>query len=403
MNFYLKMAIQSVLTDKKKFIHNIAGVAVGVLLLVLVVSLAGSFKDELYSQMKISDDKVITIAVGDRNNTLSYALLPVFDQSALNKVRAETNISKSAGVKGISGASLYYRNSEGKRKRIIFSVVYSSNQTFLDLYGAKLKEGSFSTNEDEVIIGADIAKTYGIKLGENIDVDYSDKIYKFKVSGILEHMGSMGYSTTPDMINNMVLLSEKSPLVKSGKYVSLVAEVTDVNLLEQESKRITDMLNKKSNMSQELIDTGMDAIVVNNLAILEMINGYFKYVNLFIILLFLIISLIVILNFSNLMTITVIGRQKEIGIMKIIGGSNAQISRFYSVECMFTGIVGSIIGEILGILIYIILIYVLGWTFELSVIACLFALIVGVISPTLAGLLTQRKIKRQTISNIFNN
>lgn len=403
MNFYLKMAIQSVLTDKKKFIHNIAGVAVGVLLLVLVVSLAGSFKDELYSQMKISDDKVITIAVGDRNNTLSYALLPVFDQSALNKVRAETNISKSAGVKGISGASLYYRNSEGKRKRIIFSVVYSSNQTFLDLYGAKLKEGSFSTNEDEVIIGADIAKTYGIKLGENIDVGYSDKIYKFKVSGILEHMGSMGYSTTPDMINNMVLLSEKSPLVKSGKYVSLVAEVTDVNLLEQESKRITDMLNKKSNMSQELIDTGMDAIVVNNLAILEMINGYFKYVNLFIILLFLIISLIVILNFSNLMTITVIGRQKEIGIMKIIGGSNAQISRFYSVECMFTGIVGSIIGEILGILIYIILIYVLGWTFELSVIACLFALIVGVISPTLAGLLTQRKIKRQTISNIFNN
>lgn len=403
MNFYLKMAIQSVLTDKKKFIHNIAGVAVGVLLLVLVVSLAGSFKDELYSQMKISDDKVITIAVGDRNNTLSYALLPVFDQSALNKVRAETNISKSAGVKGISGASLYYRNSEGKRKRIIFSVVYSSNQTFLDLYGAKLKEGSFSTNEDEVIIGADIAKTYGIKLGENIDVGYSDKIYKFKVSGILEHMGSMGYSTTPDMINNMVLLSEKSPLVKSGKYVSLVAEVTDVNLLEQESKRITDMLNKKSNMSQELIDTGMDAIVVNNLAILEMINGYFKYVNLFIILLFLIISLIVILNFSNLMTITVIGRQKEIGIMKIIGGSNAQISRFYSVECMFTGIVSSIIGEILGILIYIILIYVLGWTFELSVIACLFALIVGVISPTLAGLLTQRKIKRQTISNIFNN
>lgn len=396
------MAVKSALSSRKKFIHNIAGVSVGVLLLVLVASLSSSFKDVLYTQMKISDDKVITIAVGNRDNTLTYTYLPVFDKNSLDIVSKEKNISKSVGLKGLSGAAIYYKNTEGKSKRIISSFVYSSNQTFLDLYGAKIKEGTYNENEDEAVIGADVAKTYGIKLNDYIDLEYSGEKYKLKVSGILDHMGSMGYSTTPDIINNILLLSEKSPIVKDSNYISIVAEVTDVNLLDRESKRITDLLNTKSNMTQELIDTELDAVVVNNLAILDMINGYFKYVNMFIVLLFLIISLIVILNFSNLMTITIMDRKKEIGILKIIGGSDSQISKFYSVECLFTGIVGSVAGVLLGILVYVAIIFALNWTFELSALVCLFAMLVGILSPTLAGVLTQRKIKRQTVSDIFN-
>ncbi|CDZ24330.1 hypothetical protein CCDG5_1215 [[Clostridium] cellulosi] len=402
MKFYFKMAVKSILSNRKKFIHNIAGVSVGVLLLVLVASLSSSFKDVLYSQMKISDDKVMTIAVGNRKNTLTYWCLPVYDNSTLDIVNSEKNIAKSTGIKDIDVTSVFYKDSEGKNKIILSSKIDSSNQVFLDLYRVKIKQGTFCANKDEVIIGADIAKTYGIKFGDSIDIEYLGKKYTFKVSGILDKMRRMGYSNITDVINNIILISEESPIVKDSKYSAILAEVTDVNLLEQESKRITDLLNTKSNMSQELIDTGLDAIVVNNLAILEMINGYFKYVNMFIILLFLITSLIVVLNFSNIMTITIMGRKREIGIMKIIGGSNSQISKFYSVECMFTGIVGSVIGLILGILIYLLIIFALNWTFRLSLIVCLFALLVGIISPTLAGVLTQRKIKKQTISDIFN-
>lgn len=95
MKFYFKMAVKSILSNRKKFIHNIAGVSVGVLLLVLVASLSSSFKDVLYSQMKISDDKVMTIAVGNRKNTLTYWCLPVYDNSTLDIVNSEKTSLKA--------------------------------------------------------------------------------------------------------------------------------------------------------------------------------------------------------------------------------------------------------------------------------------------------------------------
>lgn len=402
MKFYLRMATESVLTNKRKFIHNIAGIAIGVMLLLLITSISMSFKGELYSQMKISDDKVMTIAVGDKNNTLSYIYLPVFDQNVLDIVSKEANINKSTGLKGVNVTSIYYKNSNGQNKRIINNIIYSSNQAFLDLYGATINDGGFCINEDEIVIGSAVAMTYGIAKGDYIDIDYLGQNYRLKVSGILGTMSAMGYSSTPEMINNIILLSEKSPVLKNDKYISIIAEVTNVSLLKQESEQITTLLNIDGNMTQELKELDMDAIVVNNLAILDMIDGYFEYVNLFIALLFFVISLIVILNFSNLMTITILSRSREIGIMKIIGGSNSQISKFYSIECLFTGFIGSIIGVVLGVLVNFAITYLLNWKFEFSVFTCLFTLLVGILSPTIAGMLTQRKIKKQSISDIFN-
>jgi hypothetical protein len=37
---------------------------------------------------------------------------------------------------------------------------------------AKLKDGTFCANENEVVIGAAVAKTYDIKLGSNIKIEY---------------------------------------------------------------------------------------------------------------------------------------------------------------------------------------------------------------------------------------
>lgn len=402
MIFYLKMAFESILVNKKKFWYNVVGIMIGVVLLVLVSSLSNSFKDELYAQMKISDDRVITIAIGDKNNTLTYTYLPVFDTQSLDVIKQENNISKYAGLKYASVTSIYYTNNSGEDKRVISSYIYSSDMEFLNLYGAIIKDGSFCEKEDELIIGNSIANTYNINIGDYLTIDYLNEKYQFKVTGILDYMNTQGYSSTPTMINNIVFLSEESAIFKDSNYVSIVAEVSDVNLIDSESSKLTGLLNKDENMSQELKDVDMDAIVVNNLAILDMIDGYFMYVNIFIKILYFIISLIVIINFSNLMTITIYGRKREIGIMKIVGGSNFQVSQFYIFECLFTGFVGSVIGIILGIGLVIIIVNTLNWNFYFSIIANLTILGLGILSPTIAGMLTQNKIKKQTLSDIFS-
>lgn len=402
MKFYLKMAIQSSFKDKQKFIHNIVGISIGVMLLLLVTMMSMSFKEVLYEQMKISDDKVITIASGDRQDTLSYMMLPVFDDSTLKTVSSQGNITKSTGLKGATVTSVYFKNSENENKKLIKNIIYSSDEVFLELYGASVKEGNFCTNDNEVIIGSSVAETYNISVGDTLDVKQFENDYKLKISGIIDKVDARGYSTTPNMINNIILLNINNQMVKDEKFLSIVAEVSDVTLLETESDSITNLLNEENNMTQELKDVDMDAIVVNNLAILDMIDGYFTYVNMFIAFLFVIISVIVIINFLNIMTITILGRSREIGIMKITGGSDFQISKFYSVECLFVGLVGSVIGVISGILINFVITSLLNWDFKFSILISGLTLIVGIVSPTFAGILAQKKIKKQTISDIFH-
>ncbi|NLO09829.1 MAG: FtsX-like permease family protein [Clostridiales bacterium] len=403
MKFYIKMANQSILMNSRKFVHNVIGIAIGIMLLILVDSLSSSFKTELYSQMKISDDKVVTIATGNRDNTLSYMLLPVFNDKNITMLKDISNINKYVGVMGTNVTSIYYKNIDGDSKRIVSSLVYSSNEVFLELYRASLREGIFCYGENEVVIGSAVSSTYSVKIGDYIDIEHLGTIYKCKITGIINELGNMGYSSTPDMINNIILLSENNTILKNNNYISILAEVKDVNMLSDTSDEITNLFNKKDNMTQELKDVDLDAIVVNNLAILDMINVWFDYVNIFIIILFIVISLIVILNFSNLMTITVLSRNREIGIMKMIGGSNSQISTFYSIECLLTGVIGSLIGVVIGLAIVFLITYFLEWNIKISFLSIVFSIAVGTFSPTIAGILTQRKIKRQSIAGIFNS
>jgi ABC-type antimicrobial peptide transport system permease subunit len=400
MSFFLRKTLKGIAINKRKFSHNVLGIAIGILLLVLITSLSSSFKDVLYEQMKIADDKVVTVALGNKSNTLSYIYLPVFDENAIKTVKEMDSITKTAGLKSVSVTSIYYTKNENT-KRVIASNIYSSDQSFLDLYNASIQDGAFCSKEDEVVIGSSVSKTYNINVGDSIDVDCLGKEQKLTVSGVLSEVSSMGFSSTPNMINNIILLNNQNSIFKSELYVSIVAEVSNVSDLEKTSSAITELLNASENMSTELSSVDMDAIVVNNQAILEMIDGYFEYVNIFIILLFVVVSIIVVINFSNLMTITILSRSKEIAIMKVCGGSNSQIAMFYTMDCLFMGIVGSISGLLIGIIIDIIVVLSLNWNLKISILYCIFAFCVGVLSPTIAGLFTQRKIKKQSISDVL--
>lgn len=403
MKFYLKMAVRSCFKDKHKFTHNVVGIAVGIMLLILVTMMSMSFKNVLYDQMKISDDDIITIATGDRNDTLSYFYNSVFDEKTLELLKNEKNIVRYSGIKGINTSSINFVNDKNENKRFVKSFIYAADEGFTDMYGASVDEGVFCSKEDELTIGSNIADSYGIKVGDTIIVKQFDKKMNFKVSGILGKLGAMGYSNTPDMINNIVIMGLENPLVKDENYLSVVAQVSDTDILEEESEHLTELLNEDANMTQELKDIELDAIVVNNLSILDMIDGYFVYINIFIAFLFVIVSIIVIINFSNIMTITILSRSREIGIMKITGGSDAQISKFYSIECMFVGAVGTVIGITAGTFTNLAVTLILNWDFNFSLPIYAVTIIVGILSPTLAGMKTQKKIKKQTISDIFHN
>jgi ABC-type antimicrobial peptide transport system permease subunit len=98
----------------------------------------------------------------------------------------------------------------------------------------------------------------------------------------------------------------------------------------------------------------------------------------------------------------VLQRTQEIGVMKIVGGKNKQVSRFYTTECFLIGVIGTIIGLAAAVLVSFTVGSVLSWEIIIKPIYILYVILVSIGSPLLAGLLTQGRIAKLDPIAAFN-
>jgi putative ABC transport system permease protein len=89
-------------------------------------------------------------------------------------------------------------------------------------------------------------------------------------------------------------------------------------------------------------------------AILETVNSVLGGVKAFIVIIASISILVGALGIVNTMTTSVLERQKEIGIMKAIGGTNFQVFLQFFFESGLLGLVGGLVGVIFGTLISVV-------------------------------------------------
>jgi putative ABC transport system permease protein len=202
-------------------------------------------------------------------------------------------------------------------------------KSWWNIQGRWMTAGS-DPNKTEVIVGSDIAGPLGIKEGSQITLSQGNVSINALVTGVIERTGGNedGYIILP-------LAASQYLLSKEGKVSSLEVRALCNNCpVEEMSKQIEEVF-------PGLEARPMSQIVKNEMAVVEHTQSSAMAV--------LIITLLVsMLTVASTMLASVNEKLKEIGIMRAVGASNAQIVFMLFFEGAIIGLAGGVIGFAIG-------------------------------------------------------
>ena len=225
-------------------------------------------------------------------------------------------------------------------------LVYGSTPEYFEIFSSyKMADGRALLQSDSgsIVIGHTIAysedenePTY--EVGDRIKLTYyvgsEERQSTFRIVGIMEEIG--GTFGSSDDMSMIITLRDAQTLFEVGSKIDYVSlQVREINQVEGVVDEIKDKFdNKVMAMSYEQIQEQVGTVMGTIEAVLGGIAA---------------ISLIVAgVSIINTMTISVMERTREIGILKAIGSKSQEILMIFIAEATITGVLGGLLGAIVG-------------------------------------------------------
>lgn len=343
MNFgdILTSAWGGVKSRKFRFVLNLIGILIGCAAVTGLISLTQGLSNSITGQLQLfGPQNVMVIPGGMSTGQLSLGTLTYKDLGTIQKV---PGVAVAAPIIANKVASY---NVKGTTYR---TQVFGINEDFVTINkNAKIADGRALTRNDRgvVIIGANIAWPQSkdapvLGVGDRITLTtkVGDQIntLTIRVIGVLEKTGA---SFGADLDNSMAMpLRDAQQFFGTGNeysYILVGADSLDhVNTVAQAIKA---KLGKGYNtITYESAMNLMNQVMGSIQAVLGGIAA---------------ISLIVAgIGIINTMTISVMERTKEIGVMKAIGAKSMNVLLIFLSEAILTGICGGVFGAAFGFVV----------------------------------------------------
>jgi len=226
-------------------------------------------------------------------------------------------------------------------------LAYAVDNNYLKFGGIKILKGGFSKdNQAGVLISAAIPQVLNKNIEELVGQEISFTFLKKEEQQ--KNASSPG--------------EEKTEKIKSGKYkIAGEADGTDTvvyinkdSLKDLQINKFSQIKVKAKNnndlvaVRKQLEDSGL--IVASVSDTVRELNKVFTVINI-LLMLFGIVALVVsAIGMFNTMTISLLERTEEIGIMKSIGASDLNISMIFIIESFIMGLLGGLGGVVIGLL-----------------------------------------------------
>ena len=252
-------------------------------------------------------------------------------QTITNWQAIATLLAQRPGVAAVSpmtsGAALAQRG-EATRAIALSGVELSRYDRIVNLK-AKLVAGQLTLSPGEAIIGQTLAEDLGVRVGDRITVVINERRETVRLTGLVD----LGIK---DLNRRMVLV----PLRSAQTLLNLPGGVTQIDL------RLDDVWTAQTlaqGLARELpnkVESWQEANaqLVSALRAQSVSTAVIRTV----------VMLVVVLGIASVLVVSVVQKQREIGILRAMGTTRGQILRVFLLQGVLVATLGSLLGVLLA-------------------------------------------------------
>lgn len=373
MHNLFKIAIRNLMRYRRRTILTASLIAIGVIFVVVFVSVSGSFKNMIISQ--ITGSMLGDIQIHRKGYVASIENLP------LTLMMSPQQVEKADGaIKTISEIEAY-------SPRVKFGGLFSNfvettnirlngvdpdmEMKTLPLLASRIIQGEKGIKKGEIIVPQLLARGMNVNVGDMVVViatnkDGSVNGKQLKVGGILESAtgpgGRDGYVHIEDAVE--ILRMDEQEIGE------IAIKLYDFRKLNDVADRLNGELSKYAN------NQGKSVFEVHTWETLSPFYNIARMIDVMTLFIKIMLIAIVLISIMNVMIMAVYERIREIGTIAAIGTLPGKILSMFVIEGFSLGVLGAVVGNVIGLVI----VYIL----DLAKITFNFGMQTGlVLSPTL--------------------
>lgn len=343
---FFKLACKNILRHRRRSLLTVTGIAVSIALLFAILSLTRGFEKRIEKDLKGIGIDFLVVPVSCPHEVASLLfhgeVAPVFlDQEIVVEVK------KTPGIEFASPMiAIQVPDPEKKRKILLYgyeALYVKEIKPYWKIKG-EMPAGWEALRLNKILVGSGVAKKEGLKIGDNITYPGTNRT--FLVSGILERTFSKDDAfiyTDLKVAQEVAIEVAKLPVIEiEDPTCVLKHRITDdpVSAVAVKLKDRGSLMQVKEDLKKRIPNIKMVSVseVIKSIAV---IAASAKVLALSIVAVALLISAA---GVVNSMLTAVFERSQEIGMMRAIGASRADIFRIFIIETIIITSAGGVIG-----------------------------------------------------------
>lgn len=314
---------------------TVLGMGVGIAVILFLFSFGYGLQKTLLEKITTSDS-ILTLDVMEQKNGDAKLNTELVDK-----------IAALGGVREVSPVSTF--RATGKAGEISAEIsTLAVNENYFRLSGLKMAKGRFLTDEteNEIVISESMADIFGEKkkalIGQELTLAFFAPVDQEST-----------LKETRTTVQEKPVLEKKYLVVgiasgkKNGGFVSnkTVVSIQDGTFSQLKARVRTDLEMKT--VREKLVEMGLSVSALSDTV--AQANKVFQFFQITLLFFGVVALLVSAIGMFNTMTVTLMERTEEIGIMKSVGASAPEISFIFLAEALIMGLLGGVVGILLGI------------------------------------------------------
>ncbi|MEA3435054.1 MAG: FtsX-like permease family protein [Thermodesulfobacteriota bacterium] len=347
-----RIAIRNLMRYKRRTFLTASLITIGVVFVLVFISLSGSFKHMMVSQ--ITDSFLGHMQIHQKGYVASIDTLPLtmnMGTQAIKKVKkAISDVPEiEAYSMRIKFGGMFSNFVETTNIRL--NGVYPEEEIkTVPLFSDRIMKGKKNIAKGEILVPELLAKGMKVKIGDMIVIvatnkDGSVNGKQFTVGGILES------ATGPGGRDGYIHIDDALEVLRMDE-----VQISEIALRLNNFANLDVAYNKLSNiLLKELNKAGKPAFEVHTWEKLSPFYNIARMIDLMTFSIKLMLIAIVLISIMNVMIMAVYERIREIGTIAAIGTLPKKILSMFLIEGFSLGVLGVLIGNVIGISIVYIL------------------------------------------------